>query len=223
MNVVITGASRGIGLELTRQLLEHGDEVVALARRPSASANLAALKDKFGGRLLLVDVNLKDPDMQERVVAAVQSWPAVDLLINNAGILLQGERLEDFLESFHVNSVLPFYLTQALLPKLRASQRPRVVQLTSKMGSIADNASGGHCAYRASKTALNMLNMCLARDNSWLTTIVIHPGWVKTDMGGTAAPVEPADSAAGILRVAMELKPAQSGQFFDYQGKPLPW
>lgn len=223
MNVVITGASRGIGLHLTRQALERGDFVLAIARRPQGSEALKELAEKFGGQLSLLALNLKDAEAPERIAAAVEGWNAVDVVINNAGILLQGERLEDFMESFHVNSVLPYFVSQALAPMLKKSSQPRVIQLTSKMGSIADNSSGGHVSYRASKAALNMINKCLAQDNPWLTAVCVHPGWVKTDMGGTAAPVEPADSAAGIWRVALQARPEQSGTFVDYTGKPIPW
>jgi NAD(P)-dependent dehydrogenase (short-subunit alcohol dehydrogenase family) len=125
--------------------------------------------------------------------------------------------------SFAVNSVAPFEVTQALLPLLRKSSRPRVAHITSRMGSIADNGSGGYYAYRASKTALNMINMSLARDHAWLTTVVVHPGWVRTQMGGAEAPVEPQSSASGIWRLIEGLGRTDSGRFFDYTGNELPW
>ena len=95
--------------------------------------------------------------------------------------------------------------------------------MTSMMGSIADNTSGGSYAYRASKAALNMINKSLSVDNSWLTTVVVHPGWVKTDMGGAGAPVEPRASALGIWKLVRGLKMKDSGHFFDFHGKELPW
>lgn len=223
MNVIVTGASRGIGLELVRDALEKGDHVLAVARKPAESKGLAELEKKYGTQLKTCAIDVAHPEAGDAIGKAIESWPAVDVLINNAGVFRKGEKLEDFSASFQTNTVAPFLVTKALFPKLRKSSSPRVVQITSLMGSIDDNASGGSYAYRASKTALNMLNKCLAVENEWLTTIVMHPGWVKTDMGGTSAPVEIPDSVAGIWRVTREVKREDSGQFFDFKGKTLPW
>lgn len=221
MKILITGTSRGIGLELVRQALDRGDSVIAVARKPESSDGLTNLKNKFAEKLHLVTIDLKSDDAPQAIASIVGQ--DLDLLINNAGILLEGQSVDDFMESFRVNSVAPFLLTQALLPALKKSRRPRVIQMTSKMGSIADNKSGGHCVYRASKAALNMINQCISRDNPWLTSAVVHPGWVKTDMGGQGAPITPEDSAKGIWRLGLELQPAQSGKFFDFTGEELPW
>ena len=221
MKILITGASRGIGLELVRQALKRGDSVFAVARKPESSKGLTDLKAEFGEKLHLVGMDVRSNEAPQKIAAVVGN--SLDILINNAGILLEGVSVDDFLESFRVNSVAPFVITQALLPALKNSSQPRVIQITSKMGSIADCTSGGHYVYRASKAALNMINKCLSRDNPWLSTIVIHPGWVQTDMGGQSAPTTPEESAQGIRKVALELKLAQSGQFFEFTGKELPW
>jgi NAD(P)-dependent dehydrogenase (short-subunit alcohol dehydrogenase family) len=223
MYVVVTGASRGIGLELTEQALDRGDHVLAVARKPKDSDGLMALQKKHPKTMSLIGVDLAQAEAAEKVAAAVNNWPQVDVLINNAGIYRKGEKIEDFLTSFHVNAIVPFLVTRALLPRLRKGAAPRVVQITSLMGSVADNSSGGSHAYRSSKSALNMLNKGLAVENEWLTAVVMHPGWVKTDMGGSGAPVEIADSATGIWRVTRELKSTDSGKFFDFRGKNLPW
>jgi NAD(P)-dependent dehydrogenase (short-subunit alcohol dehydrogenase family) len=221
MKIVITGTSRGIGLELTRQALQRGDTVIAVARKPEGSKGLTELKSKFSEQLQLLAVDMTDDEAPQKIAVAVGK--DLDVLINNAGVLLEGESANDFMESFRINSVAPFLLTKALLPALKNSKQPKVIQITSKMGSIDDNASGGHQAYRASKTALNMINKGIALDNPWLTTIVIHPGWVKTDMGGSSAPTLPADSARGIWEVALSLKPAQTGKFFEFTGREIAW
>jgi NAD(P)-dependent dehydrogenase (short-subunit alcohol dehydrogenase family) len=223
MNVIITGASRGIGLKLTKLALEHGDQVLAVARKPAESPGLAELLKKHAKNLEVLAADLTDPETPQKISATVTAWPQVDVLINNAGVYRKGETLDDFLNSFHVNSVAPFLLCKALLPKLRKAGAAKVAHVTSLMGSIADNSSGGSYAYRSSKTALNMINKCLAVENEWLTTIVVHPGWVKTDMGGSGAPVEPEESASGIWKVVHGLKKSDTGSFFDFRGKSLPW
>jgi NAD(P)-dependent dehydrogenase (short-subunit alcohol dehydrogenase family) len=153
----------------------------------------------------------------------VKSWPSVDLLLNNAGVYHQGTKAEDFLDSFHVNTVIPFLLTQALLTALKKSAHAKVASISSLMGSIEDNSSGGSYAYRSSKTALNMINKGLAVDNPWLTAVVLHPGWVETDMGGKGAPVKIPDSAQGLWKVIDALTKEQTGSFIDFRGRKLHW
>jgi NAD(P)-dependent dehydrogenase (short-subunit alcohol dehydrogenase family) len=223
MKILITGTTRGIGLELARQVLAAGHEVMAVAREPGRSRPLAELAARHGQRLRIVPFDLLDADVMDAVKAIARDWDCIDVLVNNAGILRKDDTRQDFMESFAVNAVVPFEMTRTLLPWLRKSTRPRALHVTSKMGSIADNSSGGHYAYRASKAALNMINRSLALDHVWLTTVVVHPGWVQTDMGGEEAPVAPADSAAGIWRLIEGLGLDSSGKFFDYQGNALPW
>jgi NAD(P)-dependent dehydrogenase (short-subunit alcohol dehydrogenase family) len=223
MKVVITGTSRGIGLALARQVLAAGHELLAVARQPGKSGALTELASRHAGRVSLLATDLGDPGAAAAIAAAAADWDAVDVLVNNAGILLQSTRREDFLTSFAINSVAPFEVTQALLPRLRKSSHPRVAHITSRMGSVADNLSGGYYADRSSKAALNAINMSLRRDHDWLTSAVIHPGWVKTDMGGVEAPVPAEVAAAGIWRVIAGLEPWQSGAFLDYEGRQLPW
>jgi NAD(P)-dependent dehydrogenase (short-subunit alcohol dehydrogenase family) len=133
MKVLITGTSRGIGQALTQVAKKAGHEVLAIDRKT---------------------VDLRSPEAAAKIAELVKSWGTLDVLINNAGIYRKGVAREDFMESFLVNSIVPFEVTQALLPFLRKGQNPRVVQVTSMMGSIADNASGGSYAYRSSKAAL---------------------------------------------------------------------
>jgi NAD(P)-dependent dehydrogenase (short-subunit alcohol dehydrogenase family) len=223
MNIVITGTSRGIGLELTRQALLRGDRVLAAARDPKSSGELQKLQKEYPQLLFPVAIDVENPEAGAKIAEAAKTWPQVDVLINNAGILTQGTKREDFLKSFTVNSVAPFEVTTALLPMLRKSANARVVNITSLMGSVEDNGSGGYYSYRASKAALNMINKSLSCDNPWLTTVVIHPGWVLTDMGGAGAPVRVEDSARGIWAVTQNLKPDNTGEFFDFRGNKLPW
>lgn len=223
MNIVITGTSRGIGLELTRQALEKGHQVLAIARDVQKTSALQELKTAFSKQLQLASVDLAHPELKEKIEAAASSFDSIDVLINNAGIYRQTESLDDFMESFRVNSVVPLQVTRALQPRLKKARQPKVIQITSLMGSIADNQSGGSTAYRASKTALNMITKSLAIEEKWLTLAVIHPGWVQTDMGGKEAPTSVTESATGIWKVIEGLKPAQSGSFYDFEGDLLPW
>lgn len=222
MNAAITGASRGIGLEFCRLALNNDFQVFAISRQSDATG-LRDLEKQYGPRLKILNADITTGEGIGEVSDAIREVGSLDLLINNAGVFCKGESLDDFYTSFHVNSVAPFQLTRTLLPYLRQASAAKVVQITSLMGSVADNGSGGSYAYRASKAALNMLNKCLAVENSWLTAVVLHPGWVKTDMGGAGAPLAVTDSVRAMWKVIASLRGQDSGAFFDYRGQPLPW
>ena len=154
--------------------------------------------------------------------------PAVDLLINNAGILKSDgpfERLdfESVLESFKVNTLGPMRLAKALLPLLSQSPKPIIVNITSQMGSIDDNKSGGYYSYRISKTALNMFNKSFSLDHPQITSVVVHPGWVQTRMGGAGATITPEVSVRGLFNLVKNLDRKSSGRFFNHRGEELPW
>lgn len=221
--VLVTGANRGLGLEFVRQLQARGDAVLATARDPRSATELA----DTGARVEALDVG---DAASICAFARTLGDQAVDLLINNAGMGVGGKVFadEDFDEVetfFRVNSLGPMRLTQALLPNLRAGSGKTIAELTSKMGSIEDNTSGGAYGYRASKAALNMLNKSMAIDlrREGFTCVVLHPGWVATDMGGSAAPLSADESVRGMLGVIDRLKPSDSGRFFDYSGAEVPW
>jgi NAD(P)-dependent dehydrogenase (short-subunit alcohol dehydrogenase family) len=126
-------------------------------------------------------------------------------------------------QSFEVNVIAPVALTQMALPALQKSTRPVVAMMSSLMGSITDNASGGYYGYRSSKTALNMITRSMATDHPWLITISLHPGWVQTEMGGSQAPTSVEESIKGLTRVIAELRSEDSGQFRNFKGQTLPW
>ena len=223
LDVLVTGANRGIGLEFVRQLSARGDRVTACCRRPADATELLAL----GVEPVALDVT--DPAsvaaLRERLYGR-----AIDLLLNNAGVGVRGRPLgridyAECLAFFDTNALGPLRLVEALLPALRAGRRRLVVNMTSKMGSIADNTSGDAYAYRASKAALNMITRSLAVDlaDEGIACVVLHPGWVQTDMGGAGAPVSVQDSVAGLLAVIDSLAIEHSGRFFDYLGQEVPW
>ena len=216
-SVLITGANRGIGLEFARQYSADGWDVVATVRQSSPEL------DVLGVRVERLD--MRDLDA---VASFGERLDSLDLLIANAGTY--GPRSprsaaegEEWLETFGVNTVAPYLLAQSVLP-LVARSGGKLVAITSKMGSIADNRSGGYIAYRSSKTALNSAWRSLAIDNrDKVVAAVLHPGWVQTRMGGESAPLEPEESVAGMRRVIEDLGPDQSGRFFSYDGTEIPW
>jgi NAD(P)-dependent dehydrogenase (short-subunit alcohol dehydrogenase family) len=220
---VITGCNRGLGLELARQLSARGERVVATARDIDDAGELRALD---------VDVHaldVTDPSSVEGLAGAIDGEP-IDVLINNAGVGVRSKPFEqvdfDEMQSFFaVNTLGAMRVTRALLPGLRAGEGKKIVNMTSRMGSIADNGSGGAYAYRASKAALNMVTRSLAIDllDDGFVCVVLHPGWVRTDMGGRGAPTPPEESAGGMIRVIDGLRPQDSGEFFDYKGERVPW
>ncbi len=220
--VLITGTNRGIGLELARQYAADGWRVHACARNLAKATALKVLR----GDVKLHELDVAD-EAQIAALAQALGGETIDLLVNNAGVGGADEATdpEPWLEVFRVNSIAPVRVLQALLPNLQRSKDPRVLNLTSRMGSIADNSSGGSYAYRSSKAALNAAMKSLAIDlkSKGITIAVMHPGWVKTDMGGPGAPVTPKASAEGLRRVIAAMKPSESGAFLNYDGARLPW
>ena len=211
----ITGANRGLGLEFVRQYRAKGWDVIATVRERSDEL------DRLGAEVRSLDLSELD------AVAAMRAGRPLDLLIANAGTYgpreaRDAESAGEWLDTFAVNTVAPYLLAQALLPEVRAAEGKLIV-VSTRMASLADNSSGGFLAYRSSKTALNMAWQTLALANPDLVCVPLHPGWVQTRMGGASAPVTPEQSIAGMMKVIEGLTPAQSGEFFDYQGQPVPW
>ena len=219
---VVTGANRGIGLELVRQLMERGESVTAVCR--SASPALEAT-----GASVVDGIDVTSPAdigrLQERLAGE-----SVQLLINNAGVL-SGQRLGEIdaaaiaamEHQYRVNSLGPLLVTQALRGLMVSGSKVGIV--TSRMGSITDNTSGGSYGYRMSKAAVNAAGVSLARDleDSGIAVILLHPGYVRTDMTRGSGEVEPAEAAAGLLARLDELDLAATGTFRHASGEQLPW
>lgn len=222
LRFVITGTSQGIGLEFTKQILAAGHQVMAIARPSAHLKDLHALKEIHPGNLTVMEIDLIQEQSIELIGSRVKEWGTIDVLINNAGIYGKDDSRQDFDQSFLVNSTIPFLLTQKLLPFLKKSSAPKLILISSQMGSI-DDASGGSYAYRASKAALNMLGKCLSQDHQWLTTLIFHPGWVLTNMGGGAAPVTPPASVKGMLNIIYAASIKDSGKYQTYEGRKLSW
>jgi NAD(P)-dependent dehydrogenase (short-subunit alcohol dehydrogenase family) len=229
--VLITGANRGIGLELVRQCLGRGDRVFAACRAPQQAAQLKAL----GGaeRLTVVAMEVADEQSIRAACEAVRSQTdGLDVLINNAGIYKKGRdglstfEVVEMLEVFRVNSIGPLVVVREFLDLLRKGNAPKVANVSSEMGSIGRKHNGSEYGYSASKAALNMISRLLSfdlrRDGIAVVTF-LHPGWVKTDMGGRGAPLEPEVSVRGMLAVIDSLTLADSGRFLQWDGQELPW
>ncbi len=229
--VLITGSNRGIGLALTHQLAAQGDVVFATCRNPEQATELRALAHRYPDQVHIVSLDVTDEVRIERAFQVIaRMTPSIDWLINNAGVLVEGESLRtlDFdtvLHVFQVNTLGPFRMVKRFLPLLQGSKQPLVCQMTSIMGSIALTEGPGYYSYRGSKAALNMMSRVLAAELRPLgiPVVLMHPGWVRTDMGGPEAPIRPEDSARGILRVLNTVTLRDSGRFLTWEGKELPW
>lgn len=227
---VITGTNRGIGLELVKQLLAQGHDVVATARDPDAVPALQTLSRQHKPQLTLIPLDLISESGIQAFARTVGQQP-VDVLINNAGVYgprdaeLGKLRGRDWSDVLWVDVIAPMLLTQALLPALRQGTDKRIAFLSSKMGSIADNTSGGAYVYRSAKTALNQAVKSLAIDlaNEGFVVLPLHPGWVMTDMGGPGALIDAQTSVSGLLKLIQDCPVADSGKFFAYDGKLIPW
>ena len=226
---LITGANRGIGLELVRQLKARGDHVLATTRT-GKDDQLAAL----GAMVLGLEASSEESiaALGAAVEAALAEGGAtpIDVLINNAGVSSDDERLsslsfEELTRVFTVNAFAPLLIARACLPALRAGRRRVVCNVSSVLASIAQNSGGSSYPYRGSKAALNQLTVCMANElrPEHFCCVCVHPGWVKTDMGGPKAPMLPEDSARHLIALTDRLTPNDSGRYFNYDGAALPW
>ncbi len=225
--VLLTGANRGIGLEFARQYAAAGWRVLATCRAPEKAEKLSALGD--GVSLYELDVT---DHARIKALAKELEGEAIDLLINNAGLYgaSQSQELgsidpELWIEVLRVNTLAPLKMAECFLPHLKTGERKVIASITSRMGSIGDNDVGGHYIYRSSKAALNAAVRSLAIDLKPLgvTAVVLHPGWVRTAMGGKGAAIDPEPSVAGMRAVIERLGPADAGKFLSYDGRELAW
>jgi NAD(P)-dependent dehydrogenase (short-subunit alcohol dehydrogenase family) len=229
-SALITGANRGLGLEFARQYLADGWQVYASCRDPASAAELRRLAEDSDDELWILAMDVIDPASIHAAATELEGQ-AIDLLLNNAGIIgPRGQTIgnidyEAWAEVLAVNTMGPMRLSEAFIEQVASSDRKLIVTVTSGMGSIADNTSGGSIVYRSSKAAVNMVMRSLAIDLAprGITCVVVNPGWVRTDMGGPNANLQPAESISALRRLIATLGPEQSGKFFNHTGREYPW
>ncbi|GAB6139366.1 SDR family oxidoreductase [Methylosoma difficile] len=228
--VLITGANRGLGLEFCRQYAQAGWQVLAACRQPQKAHDLQRLAG-LSPNLQLHALDVSDL-AQIDALAEQLSGQTLDLLINNAGVYgdnnSNGFGQMDYAawaSVLEINCQAPVKMAEAFLPQLQKSQQALIANVSSLMGSISDNTSGGSIMYRSSKAALNaaMKSLAIELGKQNIGVITLHPGWVKTDMGGPNALIEAEASVAGMRTVLADFYLAQSGSFVKYDGTQLPW
>lgn len=228
--IMITGANRGIGLELVRQYAADGWEVLACCRSPENAPELKQLAAANGN----ISVHLLDVTntQQRKVLAAQLKGKPIDILFNSAGVSgswsAQGFghcQAEEWLDVLHINVVTPMLMMQDFAANVALSERKIIANMSSKMGSITDNTSGGSYLYRSSKAALNMVNKSAAHDlaRKGISVVLLHPGWVRTDMGGPNGELSVEESVTALKRNLANVTFADSGRLLDIDGSTIPW
>ena len=227
-SVVITGANRGIGLELVSQYLADNWQVYGCCRQPKLANQLSELASN--SKLSIHELDVGNPESVKKLSLALSEQP-IDLLINNAGIY-GGERQSfgdidygQWKQVLEVNTLGPYRVSTALATQVGNSEQRLIVNVSSAMGSIERYTTGGHYIYRSSKAALNMVTVNLAHDlrSRGITVLSVHPGWVRTDMGGSSADISTQTSAAGLRQLISNSTIDDSGRFFSWDGSALPW
>lgn len=231
LNILITGASRGIGLEMVKQYASgDASRIHACCRDPRRAQDLQRIASGTGDRVVIHALDVTDSDRID-ALAKELSGEAIDLLMNNAGVYggrsdglepVDGARWIDVLR---VNTIAPIKMASAFLGHVEASRRKIIAAVSSKMGSIDDNSSGGYYAYRSSKAALNMAmrNLAIELRGRGIICVSLNPGWVRTDMGGASAPLSVEESVKRLRRVLHAVTAADSGMFLDNDGSHIPW
>ncbi|MFQ3191072.1 MAG: NAD(P)-dependent dehydrogenase (short-subunit alcohol dehydrogenase family) [Paraglaciecola sp.] len=229
--VLITGANRGIGFELTKQYLTKGWRVIATCKNKNSSVELNVLKNKYSDKLLIESLDITLPEQIEQLANTLSFKNLkLDLIVNNAGYLdrenqhIHTIHYADAEMCFKVNSLGPLFLTHCFLPLMNKERLSKIAIISSIMGSLSLKQNVAWYGYRMSKAAANMLAVNLstelADDN--VAVVAVHPGWVQTDMGGTSAKENVEDSAHGIVKVINHLSLSNTGTFYDFSGEELP-
>ena len=229
--VLITGANRGIGLEFVKQYASDGWRVLACCRNPVTAAALNDLVVQHKGHIAVYSLDVADFEKIEHLSQELADV-TIDLLINNAGIYPTSRSdgfgktdYDAWTRAFHINAMAPLKMAESFISQVTKSQLKTFVTITSKMGSVADNRGGSSYVYRSSKSAVNMVMKSLAIDleSTGAISVLLHPGWVITDMGGPNGLISTAQSVTGMRQVISHLKMENSGEFYAFDGQVVPW
>ena len=228
--VLVTGANRGLGLEFVRQYAGDGWKVWAACRSPKSAKELKALQAQHADGISILALDVTDSDSIRSAAAQLRGEP-IDLLLNNAGVGSPPAQKIGSLDYaawarvIDANVLGPARVVEAFVGNVAKGGGKRIVTLTSRMGSIEDNTSGGSYAYRSSKAGVNAVMKSFSIDLAprGITCVVVHPGWVRTDMGGAGGKLAPAESVKALRALIDSLKAKDTGKFFDYDGSELPW
>jgi NAD(P)-dependent dehydrogenase (short-subunit alcohol dehydrogenase family) len=228
--VLITGGNRGLGFEFARQYVADGWQVFAACRNPASAGELQRLAKDSSGKLTVVAMDVTDA-ASIRKAAAQLGDVAIDLVVNSAGITgVSGQRAGNvdyasWARVIDVNTMGPLRVLETFIGHIARSKRKLVVTITSGMGSLGDNTSGGSIAYRTSKAAVNMVMRSAAIDLGprGIVCVVVNPGWVKTDLGGPSATLTPQESVTALRRLIETFGENNSGKFYHYDGSEYPW
>ena len=229
--VLVTGANRGIGLEFVKQYAGEGWRVLACCRNPMAASTLNGLVGQYKGSIAIHSLDVAVHEQIDNLSRELSN-ESIDLLINNAGIY-PASRSDGFgktdydawASAFHINTMAPLKMVEAFISHVSRSHLKTFVTITSKMGSVADNRGGGSYVYRSSKAAVNMVMKSVAIDlvPTGVISVLLHPGWVRTDMGGPNGLISTQQSVSGMRQVISQLKPESSGEFYAFDGQVVPW
>ncbi len=228
--ILVTGANRGIGLELVRQYSADGWQVHACCRNPAAATELQRLAEGGAGNVLVHRLEVTDDAQISDLARQLQGQP-IDILFNNAGVYGQSDAWfgnasrAAWLDALNVNTISPMKVMEALVDNVAASELRIMATLSSKMGSMADNRSGGSYVYRSTKAALNAVMVSAAHDLKprGITAVVLHPGWVRTDMGGPNGEISVAESVTAMRQILSRVGPDDAGSFYEIDGSIIPW
>jgi NAD(P)-dependent dehydrogenase (short-subunit alcohol dehydrogenase family) len=228
-NILITGANRGIGLEFCKQYLNQENYLYVCCRHPDSAEELKSLQKQYPNNLSILKLDVSSETDIHELKNLLANKP-IDILINNAGILTKKESgIELDAKSWHTiletNTIAPYLIINTLLENLRLGKQKKIINMSSILGSIALTEDGEYVAYNASKAALNSITKSLSKTHlkDHFTVVCLHPGWVRTDMGGPNAQIDVQKSVSGMIKLISGLSINDSGKFYGYDGKELPW
>ncbi|MFA0810607.1 SDR family oxidoreductase [Microbulbifer epialgicus] len=227
--ILITGSNRGIGFEICTQFASDGWKVLACCRDLDKAVELKDLGKQYS-EVHPIQLDVTDYSQMISVAKAIQGEP-IDILFNNAGyygpkrVSFGGVDRTEWRRVLESNTIAPYMMAETFCDNVAASSHKLIAMMSSKVGSIADNRSGGGYIYRTSKTALNQIVKSLAIDlkDRGITVLALHPGWVKTAMGGPEALISAEVSVRGLKKILLQAEPSNSGHFYNYDGSEIPW